>query len=291
MTSKQSLALRLYEYQSRKEYANSTRRKLLQSISPSMYEPQFPLRILFIFGFQRSGTTATLHNIRQLFGFTTFEEFSPLSEHGEEKLRFASLEQAGEIIYAVNTPYVIAKPLVESQQANRVLKYFDRAKGVWLYRNYKDVVRSFVKRFGDESNRIALRRIAEGHDENWWTERIPEHLRQLVRGYDIDALSAEDATALFWLIRNQLYFHYDFNQNERLPLVRYESWVANPDASMRKLLDYIGYPAHFRIPDSNFHQKSVNKGADITIKADIDAQCQELLQRMDDCFHQQGMFV
>lgn len=291
MIANKQVSIRIYEYIARNEYAKSVRRKFLKPIAPIILKDAFPVSILFIFGFQRSGTTALLHNIRGNFGFTIFNEFSPLSDKGEEKLRFNPIGEVQRIIHDVDTPYVAVKPLVESQQADYILEQFPRAKGVWLYRNYKDVIRSFNKRFGADSNRLALERIAEGHNTNWRTERIPDELREVARTYINSELTDIEITALFWYIRNSLYFHHQFDKINNLFLMRYESWVKAPTESLRKLFNYIDYPEHFTITEPNFHQKSINLGTDLDIRPEIDTLCQNMLNQLDEMFYRQKQFV
>ena len=40
---------------------------------------------------------------------------------------------------------IILKPLYDSQRAEKLIDEFEKSKGVWVFRNYKDVINSHLQ--------------------------------------------------------------------------------------------------------------------------------------------------
>lgn len=104
-------------------------------------------RILFIIGCQRSGTTLLTRILEKDFNTKVYGEFSELSSNDINKIRLNPLSSVKEIIDKNKTPFIIIKPLVETQNSLKLFKYFKNAKAVWMYRHYKDVSLSNVEHF------------------------------------------------------------------------------------------------------------------------------------------------
>jgi hypothetical protein len=108
--------------------------------------------LLFIFGHQRSGTTLMTQLFDRDPSVKVYGEYSPLSvpENGKPGLRLRPLPEIATHIGRGGARIVILKPLVESQNARRILSYFSGSKALWMYRGYDDVVASKIKKSGNK---------------------------------------------------------------------------------------------------------------------------------------------
>lgn len=204
----------LYKYLDLIKYNNSLKYKILKSLVRFFLRVKTKKKILFIFGFQRSGTSITFHTLNQLFGVKGYGEFSELSEKGDEKLRFKNYRDVNKKVQRNLEPYILNKPLVESQIADKTLNHFPNAYGIWMYRNYKDVILSFNKKFGESSGKFHLITVIKGTTNNWRAERVPKKFRKIAISFIEKDLTNYDYTALYWYIKNSLFFEYDFYKLE-----------------------------------------------------------------------------
>src|SRR5215208_4031686 len=95
-----------------------------------------PRSILFIVGCQRSGTSIMQIVFRHDMNTRIFGEFSELSSNDRKSgIRLNSLELVEKEFTKVKAPFIVTKPLVESQNIRQLLDYFHNSKAVWLFRN------------------------------------------------------------------------------------------------------------------------------------------------------------
>jgi hypothetical protein len=106
--------------------------------------------ILFIFGCQRSGTTLLTEIFERDFDNTkVYGEFSHLSSHDKKHhIRLNPLHLVKAQIDNSRPSLVILKPIVESQNALKLLDYFQNSKVLWVYRHYKGVSLSHIEKWG-----------------------------------------------------------------------------------------------------------------------------------------------
>jgi len=278
-----------YEYLIKIKYSSAYRHKILQLLIPILGFKKNK-RILFIFGVQRSGTSVTFQNFSKFFGVKGYDEFSDLTVLGDEKLRFSSYRRAKNIINKNLEPYIIHKPLVESQVADIVLQNFYNSIGIWMYRDYRDVVNSFHKKFGESIGRHHIDLIIKGDLNNWRSERVPEKFQKLAIDLNKNELTNQDCTALYWYIRNSLYFEYQFYNISNLKLVCYEVFVQNPSHFITKICNLWDYKYKIDFTKLNFNTNSINRDSPPNIKPEIKELCDKLLIKLNKEFKNQGVF-
>jgi len=183
-------------------------------------------RPVFLVGVQRSGTNMVVRGI----------ETSPEVEvHNENDRRafyaFRLRDDAvvRDLVRKSRHALVLFKPLCDSHRVDELLDGIGPpggARAIWVYRSVDGRVRSALNKFGDVNLQV-LREIAAGRGlDRWQAQRIsPENL-DLVASFDYDRLDAASAAALFWYVRNALFFQLGLERRADVALVSYDALVA-----------------------------------------------------------------
>ena len=138
-------------------------KRIAHTLAPTPPEQK---KVLFIIGCQRSGTTMMLRILGRDRKSSIYGEFSRLSI-GPNRTLLKPFDQVKTIIDRDPAPFVVFKPLVETQRLSELFHYFPRARAVWMYRHYQDVISSNLKNFGKDNGIDDLRPIAQGDPANW----------------------------------------------------------------------------------------------------------------------------
>jgi hypothetical protein len=178
--------------------------------------------------------------------------------------------------------YVLFKPLIDSHRVDELLDDLPVSPGLalWAYRNVDGRVRSSVAKFGD-TNLRAMQEIAQGRGmHRWEAQRLsPENL-ELIRGFDYESMDAESGSALFWYVRNSLFFELHLDERPDVLLVSYDSFVANPESYMRPLCGYLGLTWDPRLT-SHVAPRAPKDIEPLVLEPTIRRLCNELLERLD----------
>lgn len=244
------------------------------------YSRDAPKAIGLIMGVQRSGTGALVRAFENDWNCRTFGEDGGLAlganAGAHMRWRWKPYNEVAQILSRERAPLLIAKPLVESQNAAAILACVPEGKIIWAFRDYRDVALSGQKRFGSETIKFHLRSILEGR-EHWYSENADEEMRRLVSNFCSDERPIYDLRALGWYVRNSLVFRYE---NLPIKFSNYDDFVTNPERVMRRLYDFLGrpYPGNYIL--RHVHPKSVKLGRDLGISRDICQLCEGMLQRL-----------
>lgn len=244
-------------------------------------------RILAIFGCQRSGTSLLTRVFFRDFDVKVYRETSRLSSDDQEnagrKLRINEFSAIRKVIDQETARLVVLKPLVESQRATEFLDFFPAMKGMWLYRHYRDVAASNLQAFGMENGIEDLRPMVTGDPNNWRSEGLSAELQTLVQRHFAEDMNPYDAAALFWYVRNRLFFELQLAQDPRVMLCRYEHWVTDPGPMTAQMYEFVQlpYPGDHIIKE--VHAASVKRGQDVPLSPTIEALCRELLTELNRC--------
>ncbi|MGB0100785.1 MAG: hypothetical protein WBP61_10945 [Nocardioides sp.] len=209
-------------------------------------------RALFVVGVQRSGTNMVLRGLEQ----------DPAVEvHNENDksafVRFQLREDAEvrALVHRSRHEIVMFKPLCDSHRTGDLLDAMagsglpvgKPARAVWVYRGVDGRARSAVQKFGDVNRRV-LTTIARGDGrDRWQSQRLSESSLQLIREVDPEQLSPESAAALFWVVRNRLYFEQDLHLRPDVHLVNYERFVVEPEEEATALARFVGVEPDFEL--------------------------------------------
>ncbi len=245
--------------------------------------------VLFIIGCQRSGTTMVLHILERDRHAQIFREHSRLSNQDTlDGLRLNPLPEVKAIISRSRFPLVVLKPLVETQNARRLLEAFPEARALWMYRDYRDVALSNLRAFGPNNGIKNLRFLGQGDTSNWRAENVPPDVRDLICAHFSEEMDRFDAAALFWYLRNQFFFSLELDRHPRVMMCRYSDLVADPPAAVSALYRFVGRPYPGDDVVSAVHAASVGKGEDVPLSPDVEALCADMLARLDAAYYERA---
>jgi hypothetical protein len=235
---------------------------------------------VFLIGLQRSGTNMLAR------GFERAPEFEVRNENDHsafERFRIRPLPVIRSIVERSRHAYVLFKPLCDSHRACELLDELHTPSpglAIWAYRGFEGRVRSSTAKFGD-SNLRALQRIASGEWKDPWQAGGLSHDRlDLIRSFDLDGMTAESGSALFWFLRNSLFFDLKLDRRPDVALISYDATVTEPESTMRILCAFLHLP--FRNGLIQHIQARDAPREPIDIDPDIRARCADLQSALDE---------
>jgi hypothetical protein len=209
-----------------------------------------------------------------------YPEFSVLSE--DQGIRLRPLPEVRAHIERVRAPITVLKPLVESQRAHSLLDGLPEARAVWMFRGFESVAASNVTYFGAGNGVRDLRLLLTNDPPNWRGEFVPDSTRAVLTEHYAADMSPEDAAALFWWARNQLFFDLGLNERGDVHPCEYEALVAAPWRVMSSIYDFCGVDRPARDTTKRIHSNARDRGASSAISNEVRAVCEELQARLVD---------
>lgn len=245
-------------------------------------------RILMIVGCQRSGTTLMGRLFDADRDCRVFREYSTLSSVGKDGIRLNPLPDVAAVLSRVPAPLVVTKPLVETQRVRTLLNYFPNAKALFMYRHYSDVASSDLQKFGPRNAIDNLRPLATGDTHNWRSAGASTAVRERIAQFFSESMNPNDAAALFWFARNQLYYDLELAGHSEVMLCRYENLVAEPVAVMQRIYAFTGVACPDLSHTHQVHSGSVTKGRNLELTPEVRALCEQLQARLDAQYERQS---
>ena len=259
-------------------------KKTLQKISNAPRKNQ-KKTIAFVSGFQRSGTNLVMDILEKSLQTEVFHEvdyraFDNYELRSNETLKYLVNTSSGHI--------VIFKALLEAHRLSALLHEFQEAKAIWVYRDFRDVVHSHVRRWNGAPGWIS-EIASETGTADWRGRNISAETLSILRQYRDQDLSNETATALFWYLRNILFFEQNFPKNPRVLLVRYSSILTDTETTLRRIFSFLGlnYSSRFTQIVSTL---PLNKKPTLRIDNNVTSLCENLQKRLDSEFSKETKF-
>lgn len=229
---------------------------------------------VWVVGVQRSGTNMLVRGLERA------PEFEVRNENDRETFERFRLRDAAahDVVARSRHRYVLFKPLCDSHRTADLLDHGGRA--IWAYRGVDGRVRSALAKFGDTNLRV-LGEIASGRgDDLWQAQRLSDDSLELIRSFDYSVMSPETAAALFWYVRNRLYFELGLDRRADVTLASYEAMVRDPESMMRHLCAFVGADYRHALV-AHIDARAVAPRPPLAIEPAVRARCDELQERLD----------
>jgi hypothetical protein len=235
---------------------------------------------VFLVGLQRSGTNMLVRGLERA---PEFEVHNENDRQSFDRFRLLPDPVIRSVVMRSPHEYVLFKPLCDSHRIAELLDELGtptKGKAIWAYRSVDGRTRSALAKFGD-SNLRALARISGGlGSSSWQAQGLSEASLELIRGFDYRRMTPASAAALFWYVRNSLFFELGLSERPDVILMSYDAVLAQPEATMRALCRFLGLAF-----DPTFvHHVEVRSRPDAPaeeIDPVIRARCADLQGRLD----------
>ena len=234
---------------------------------------------VWLVGVQRSGTNMV---VRGLEDSPQVEVHNENDGNAFNRFRLRSDAVVREIVVKSRHRYVLFKPLCDSHRVDELLALDTPTAGraIWAYRSVDGRVRSALAKFGDTNLRV-LTEIAAGRgDDLWQAQRLSGDSLEVLRSFDWTSMEPASAAALFWYVRNQLFFDLGLDRRADVLLSSYDALVADPDAGTKALASFLdlawqpGLAAHIE-------RRPPRDAAPLELDARVRRLCEDLGARLD----------
>jgi hypothetical protein len=234
---------------------------------------------VFLVGLQRSGTNMVLRGLERA---PEFEVYNENHRAAFSRFRLRPDPVIRRLVDGSRHPYVLFKPLCDAHRTTELLEGLGTrrpGRALWAYRSVDGRTRSAVAKFGD-ANLRALRGIAAGRRDAWEAQRLSPDSLDLIASFDWARMSATSAAALFWYVRNRLYFELGLDRRPDVLLVSYDAMLADPVAEAQRICAFLEFPYHPRLVAHVAPRAPATPGP-LDVDPRVRARCEELGARLD----------
>ena len=215
---------------------------------------------VFLVGLQRSGTNLIVRAFQRL---PEFEVYNENHRAAFDRFRLRPDPVIRRLVDQSHHPYVLLKPLCDSHRTPELLDGLGLRQAplaLWAYRSAEARARSAVAKFGDHNLQV-LRDLAAGRQlHSWQAQGLSPDSLALIRSFDLATMTPVSAAALFWYVRNRLVFELGLDRRDDVLLVSYDAMVRAPDAEMRRISAFLGFPYDARLA-AGIAPRSAPRGA------------------------------
>jgi hypothetical protein len=235
---------------------------------------------VLLVGLQRSGTNMVVRGLERAPEFEVYNENHPAAF---DRFRLRPDGDVRALVQASRHPYVLLKPLCDAHRTVELLEALrtrSAPRALWVYRSVDGRARSAVAKFGDHNLQV-LRELAAGRGrDRWQAQGLSRDSLELMEHLDWSGVDALSAAALFWYVRNRLYFELGLYDRRDVLLVSYDAMVADPAAEMRRICAYLGFPYHQGLV-TGIRARPPATAPPTGIHPQIGARCAELTNRLE----------
>lgn len=233
-----------------------------------------PQQVIFVAGVQRSGTNMLIEILERSWHTDVYGETDPRAFVNFEQKPLPELTR---VLRASPARHVVVKALCELQDLKRLLDTLAPARALWMVRHYDDVVNSATELWRKTPYFLGeILHQPDGGEAGWRARGVSAATRaELARHWRAD-LDNPTACALFWWLRNVLFFEQGLDRDPRVRWVSYEALVSGPHTLVPPLFDFIGVPFAPRVM-AKITARSVRKRPPAVIDPAVRALCDDLL--------------
>lgn len=235
-----------------------------------------PQQVIFVAGTQRSGTNMLVEILERSWHTDVYREADP---RAFVDYQHKPLPELTRVVRGSPARYVVLKALCELQDLRSLLDVFAPARAVWMLRHYDDVANSATELWRKMPYFLGeILHRPDGGEAGWRAGGVTDTLcAELDRRWRPD-LDNATACALFWWLRNSLFFEQHLEHDPRVRAVSYEALVTDPHGRVPPLFEFMQVPFDPRVM-ARVTARSVRKQAPPAIHAPVRDLCDALLVR------------
>jgi hypothetical protein len=235
---------------------------------------------VFLVGLQRSGTNML---VRGLERDPRFQVYNENHRAAFSRFRLRPDPVIRQLVERSRHPYVLFKPLCDAHRTADLLdglQLHPAPRALWAYRSVDGRARSAVAKFGDTNLRM-LRELAAGRGrDRWEVQRLSPDSLELISSVNWAQASPLDAAALFWCVRNRLYFELGLAERSDVLLVSYDAMTAQPEAEVARICDFLDLPFDRRLI-SHVERRRGGRPQRVELQPQIRERCDQLAEQLD----------
>ncbi len=237
-----------------------------------------PQQVIFIAGVQRSGTNMLVEILERSWHTDVYREADPRAFVNYEHKPRPELTR---VLRASPARYVVVKALCELQDLKALLDAFAPARAVWMVRHYDDVANSATELWQKMPYFLGeILHTPGGGEAGWRARGVSDATRAQLAGHWRPDLDNPTASALFWWLRNVLFFEQGLDRDPRVRWVSYEALVRDPQGQVPPLFDFMGVPFAQRVM-AKVTARSVHKRPPAAIDPAVRQLCDGLLTQFN----------
>ena len=237
---------------------------------------------IFVFGKQRSGTSMLMYAFHRHPGMMVYDEHR--SNQAFDNFRMRSFDVVHELIRKSSFPAVCFKPICDSHRSAEFAANFPGAHFIWLYRDFRDVANSSLRKFDHPTRAIKL--ICEGKPGGGWLqEGVSPFMQETLSSLYCKGLSDFDLSCLVWWVRNKTIVDSGLLESASLSVIKYETLVTKPLEVMPWLFDRMQLPFCGRIT-KRMSARSIGRNPYPAMDIDVHDICQAVLDKLDNTFRE-----
>ena len=235
-----------------------------------------PQQVIFVAGTQRSGTNMLVEILERSWHTDVYREADP---RAFVNYQHKPLPELTRVVRHSPARYVVLKALCELQDLRSLLDAFAPARAVWMLRHYDDVANSATELWRKMPYFLGeILHRPDGGEAGWRAGGVTGAMRaELARHWRPD-LDNATACALFWWLRNSLFFAQGLERDARVRAVSYEALVTDPHGRVPPLFEFMQIPFDPRVM-ARVTARSVRKHAPPAIDGAVRDLCDALLVR------------
>ncbi len=237
-------------------------------------------QVAFVMGCQRSGTNMTLWTLDRSMDVDAIEESDP---RAFVRCRLKEKPICDDIVERSTAKCVVFKPICDSHRALELYAAYPGSKGVWIYRDYRDVANSAVKYWGDQTLHY-MQDLAVGQGDwgfaQWNREKLSDDCLSIVKEAVNDNLTPHGAAALFWYMRNQTFFDQQLDKHPATLLTNYENTVTHAQPEFERICNFLDVRFDTDMVETIF-SSSMRKNTSPQIGHRIEKLCDHLLDKLN----------
>jgi hypothetical protein len=235
---------------------------------------------VLLVGLQRSGTNMLVRGLERA---PEFEVYNENNRAAFSRFRLRPDPVVRRLVDNSRHPYVLLKPLCDSHRTAELLDGLGArhsGRALWVYRSPDGRTRSALAKFGD-ANLTALREIAGGRGgHRWEAQMLSRSSLDLLASFDWTRMDPASAAALFWVLRNRLYFELGLDRRPDVLLVSYDAALRDPEAELRRACAFLGFPYRAQLI-SHIEPRPPATAGPLDIDHRVRACCDALAARLD----------